>query len=219
MEKSIETEKGCLHAHVRGSGPAVLLAHGAHPDNTWRVWEHNVEAMAKAGYRIYALDLLGYGESGGEPLDHRQQARALLELMDAEGLETAFLGGVSWGGMVALEVALTASHRVDGVVLVDSAGVGQYAEEDLESITCPTLVVWGEDDSVIPLANAAWFGAAITDCRVETIAGVTEQEGVPPWGGHHPMRFKPGRFNEIVVEFLANVAKLHQEAASGAAQP
>jgi pimeloyl-ACP methyl ester carboxylesterase len=158
---------------------------------------------------------LGYGESGGEPLDHRRQAKALLELMDAEGIETAYLGGVSWGGMVALELVLTAPDRVDGLILVDSAGLGQYAEEDLEGIACPTLVVWGEDDSVIPLANAAWFGAAIPNCRVETISGVTEQEGVPHWGGHHPMRFKPDRFNDIVVEFLTDVVK----PAAGAAQP
>jgi pimeloyl-ACP methyl ester carboxylesterase len=193
----------------------VLLAHGAHPYNTWQVWEHNVEAVANAGYRVYALDLLGYGETGGERLDHRRQAKALLELMDAEGIETALPCGVSWGGMVALEIALTAPQRVDGLILVDSAGVGQYEEEDLESITCPTLVVWGEDDSVLPLANAAWFGAALPNCRVETIAGVTEQEGVPPWGGHHPMRFKPDRFNDIVVEFLTDAVK----PATGATEP
>ncbi len=207
MGKRIETAYGPIHAHVRGSGPAVLLAHGSHPENTWRVWEHNVEAMASSGFRVYALDLVGYGQSGGEPLDHRLQAMALVELMDAEGIETAFLGGVSWGGMIALEVALTASDRVRGLILVDSAGVGQYGEEDLESITCPTLVVWGEDDIVIPLASAAWFGAAIPHCRVETIAGVTEQEGVPPWGGHHPMRFKPSQFNDIIVEFLTSVVR------------
>ena len=219
MDRSIETEYGPIHAYVQGSGPAVLLAHGAHPDNSWQVWEHNVEAIAKAGFRVYALDLLGYGESGGEPLDHRQQAKALLEIMDAEGIETAVVGGVSWGGMVALEAVLTASHRVDGLLLVDSAGAGQYAEEDLENITCPTLVVWGEDDSVIPLANAAWFGAALPNCRVETIAGVTEQEGVPPWGGHHPMRFKPDRFNDIVVGFLTDVMKPHRGEEIGTAQP
>jgi pimeloyl-ACP methyl ester carboxylesterase len=219
MNTSIETGYGPIHAYVRGNGPAVLLAHGAHPDNTWQVWEHNVEAIARAGYRVYALDLLGYGESGGEPLDHRRQAKALLEIMDAEGIETALVGGVSWGGMVALEAVITAPHRVDGLLLVDSAGVGQYAEEDLESITCPTLVVWGEDDSVIPLASAAWFGAALPNCRVETIGGVTEQEGVPPWGGHHPMRFKPDQFNDIVVGFLTDVVKPYRAEAMGTAQP
>jgi pimeloyl-ACP methyl ester carboxylesterase len=202
MDKTIETPLGPIHAHVEGSGPAILLVHGSHPENSWQVWEHNIGAMAGAGYTVYALDLLGYGESGGEMLDHKHQARALLHVLDAEDLQTATVGGVSWGGMIALELALTAPERVERLILVDAAGVGYYSEEQMERITCPTLVVWGEDDSVIPVVNAAWFGAAIPNCRVETIPDVTEQAGVPEWGGHHPMRFKPAAFNPIVTRFL-----------------
>jgi len=201
-DKRIETKHGPIHAHVEGTGPAILLAHGVHPSSTWQVWENNVAALASAGLTVYALDLVGYGESGGEMLDYRQQAQAVLELMDAEGLEAATVGGVSWGGMIALEMALTMPQRVKRLILVDSSGAGVFSEEDLARIACPTLVMWGEDDTVLPLANAAFFGAAIPNCRVEVIAGVTEQEGVPPWGGHHPMRFKPDEFNSIVTSFL-----------------
>ena len=210
-DKWIETKLGPIHAHVRGSGPAVLLAHGRHPSNTWQVWEHNVEALVDAGFTIYALDLLGYGESApehegsDEMPDHSQQAAALLDLMDAEELPAAIVGGVSWGGMIALELALMAPDRVEALILVDSAGAGFYAEEQLESITCPVLVVWGEDDTVIPLAHAAWFGAAIPNCRVEVIPDVTQQAGVPPWAGHHPMRFKPAEFNPIAISFLQDL--------------
>ena len=202
MDRTIETDRGGIHAYVQGSGPAILLAHGYHPDSTWRVWEENVEALAEAGFRVYALDLLGYGQSSGTKVVHQQQAQALLALMDVEGLDTATVAGVSWGGMIALEMALNAPARVARLILVDSAGVGHYAEDQLEQILCPTLVVWAEDDTVIPLATAAWFGAAIPNCRVEVISGVTEQEGVPPWGGHHPMRFRPAAFNHIVTDFL-----------------
>lgn len=202
MDKTIKTEHGSLHAHIEGKGPAILLAHGYNFESTWRVWEHNITALAEAGFTVYALDMLGYGESGGERFDHQTQAAALLDLMDAEGLPSATLGGVSWGGMIALEAALSAPDRVERLVLVDSAGTGHLTEEQLESIACPTLVVWGEDDSVIPLANAVWFGATIPNCLVETIPDVTTQPGVPPWGGHHPMRFKPAMFNRIVTGFL-----------------
>jgi pimeloyl-ACP methyl ester carboxylesterase len=202
MEKTIDTKSGSVHAHVVGSGPAILLFHGYHPDNTWRVWENNVDALAEAGFSVYALDLLGYGQSGGEQLDHVHQAQAILDLMDSERIQSAILGGVSWGGLIALELVLNAPERVSRLILVDSAGAGSFAEEDLESIGCPTLVVWGEDDSVISLANAAWFGAAIPTAQVQTIADVTAQQGVPEWGGHHPMRFKPAEFNEAVRRFL-----------------
>jgi len=201
-DKRIETKQGPIHAHTEGSGPAILLVHGVHPSNTWQVWENNIGALASAGFTVYALDLIGYGESGGERLDYWQQAQAVLDLMDAEGLETATVGGVSWGGMIALEMALTAPQRVERLILVDSGGAGVFSEEELARIGCPTLVVWGEDDRVLPLANAAFFGAAIPNCQVEVIAGVTEQEGVPPWGGHHPMRFKPDEFNRLVTSFM-----------------
>ena len=202
MDKQIETRHGEIHAHVIGDGPAILLAHGFHSENSWRVWENNLEALAAAGLRAYALDLLGYGESGGERLDQQQQAQALLDLMDAEKLASATVGGVSWGGMVALEVALAAPERVTRLILVDSAGVGHFSDQEMEEIRCPTLIVWGEDDSVIPVSNAAWFGAAIADSRVETIPDVTAEEEVPEWGGHHPMRFKAEEFNRIVTDFI-----------------
>jgi pimeloyl-ACP methyl ester carboxylesterase len=83
--------------------------------------------------------------------------------------------------------------------------MGYYAEEQLESIACPVLVVWGEDDTIVPLAHAGWFGAAIPDCRVEVIPDVTQQPGVPPWAGHHPMRFKPTEFNPIAISFLQDL--------------
>jgi pimeloyl-ACP methyl ester carboxylesterase len=202
MNRLIRVEQGMIHAHVEGSGPTILLLHGYHPENTWRVWEHNVEPLAQAGFTVYAVDMLGYGESSGERLAHPQQVTALLDLMDVEGLSVATIGGVSWGGMIALELALAAPERVEKLILVDSAGVGHYSGEQLEHIQCPTLVVWGEDDSVLPLANAAWFGAVIPNCQVETIPAVTQVAGVPPWGGHHPMRFKPDEFNHIVTRFL-----------------
>jgi len=203
MDKTIDTRFGSLHAHVQGHGPAIFLVHGYYPDNNWQVWENNVEALAAAGFQVYALDMMGYGRSEGQRLDYAQQAQALLDLMEVEEIESATVGGVSWGGLIALELALNAREKVDRLILVDSAGAGQVDEEQLETIDCPTLVVWGEDDSILPLANAAWFGAAIPQAHVETIPDVTAQEGMPEWGGHHPMRFKPEEFNRIVLDFMA----------------
>ncbi|MFN2224783.1 MAG: alpha/beta fold hydrolase [Anaerolineae bacterium] len=203
MDKTIDTRFGSLYAHVQGQGPAILLLHGYHPDNDWQIWENNVQALADAGFCVYALDMVGYGRSEGQRLDHGQQAQALLDVMAAEGIESATVGGVSWGGLIALELALNAPEKVERLILVDSAGAGLVDEERLETLAHPTLVVWGEDDAVLPLANAAWFGAAIPRARVETIPDVTAGEGVPPWGGHHPMRFKPEAFNRIVLDFMA----------------
>lgn len=63
----------------------------------------------------------------------------------------------------------------------------------LPQIACPTFVVWGEDDRVIPARDAKRFGELIPDVRVE----------VWPDTGHVPMIERPARFNARLEAFLA----------------
>jgi pimeloyl-ACP methyl ester carboxylesterase len=68
---------------VGGEGDALMLAHGFGDINTWRTWERNVDALS-INFRVYALELLGYGESD-EPaprLDALGQATALVQLLE-----------------------------------------------------------------------------------------------------------------------------------------
>jgi pimeloyl-ACP methyl ester carboxylesterase len=44
-----------------GDGPPVLLLHGF-PDR-WRLWWHQLPALAEAGHRVVAPDLRGFGET------------------------------------------------------------------------------------------------------------------------------------------------------------
>ncbi|MGQ9585188.1 MAG: alpha/beta fold hydrolase [Anaerolineae bacterium] len=201
-DRFFATREGCLHARVVGEGPAVILMHGIHPANDWRVWEHNLETIAQAGHRAYALDLIGYGESD-RPADrpeHPRQAQAILDLMRHEGLETATFGGVSWGGTIALTLALSAPERTARLILVDAAS--PFSQKELGSIRCPTLIVWGEDDHVIPVESGHRLARAIPGARLEIIPDVTQVPGAPPWAGHHPMRFRPEAFNPILSKFL-----------------
>jgi pimeloyl-ACP methyl ester carboxylesterase len=69
-------------------------------------------------------DLPGYGRSPawGHALGISSLAWALLETLDAVGVERAVLVGNSMGGPVCLEVAHSAPERVAGVVLASPAG-------------------------------------------------------------------------------------------------
>ena len=69
-------------------------------------------------------DLPGYGRSAawGHALGIPSLAWALLEVLDALGLERVVLVGNSMGGPVSLEVAHSAPERVAGVVLASPAG-------------------------------------------------------------------------------------------------
>jgi len=80
------------------------------------------------------------------------------------------------GFLPALEAVLT--HRIS---------------ERLPEIACPTLVLWGEDDRVIPVRDADRFAALIPDVRVE----------IWPDTGHVAMLERPEAFNALLEAFLA----------------
>lgn len=56
----------------------------------------------------------------------------------------------------------------------------------------PTLIVWGDQDKIIPLAHAHQAHEAIPDSRLEVMGGV----------GHFPHAEDPARFVEILVDFI-----------------
>ena len=63
----------------------------------------------------------------------------------------------------------------------------------LPEIACPTLVVWGTHDALVPVKHARAIADAIPDSRVEIF----------PDTGHVPMLERPARFNALLDEFLA----------------
>lgn len=63
----------------------------------------------------------------------------------------------------------------------------------LPAIACPTLVVWGAHDRVIPVRDAHRFAALIPDARAVVL----------PDTGHLPMAEQPDRFNGLLARFLA----------------
>ncbi|BAL88291.1 hypothetical protein AMIS_30710 [Actinoplanes missouriensis 431] len=82
-------------------------------------------ARALAGRATTVVpDLPGYGRSAawGHALGLPSLAWALLEVLDALGLDRVFLIGNSMGGPLSLEVAHSAPERVAGIVLASPAG-------------------------------------------------------------------------------------------------
>ncbi|NWG21803.1 MAG: alpha/beta hydrolase [Chloroflexi bacterium] len=94
-------------------GPTVLLIHGF---AAWAfAWRAQRAALAAAGYRVLAIDLLGYGASSrpAAPVySTRDQADLLLAALDSLGVGAFDAVGHSFGGRVALQLALIAPERV-----------------------------------------------------------------------------------------------------------
>ncbi|MGY2130244.1 alpha/beta fold hydrolase [Blastococcus sp. SYSU DS0617] len=97
----------------------MLLVHGI-PTNH-RLWDDVIPALA-AHARVFAVDMLGYGDSAN-PQRHRvdlaAQAALLVDLLDALELDRVVVVGHDLGGGVAQILATTSSTRVAGLGIVD----------------------------------------------------------------------------------------------------
>ena len=63
----------------------------------------------------------------------------------------------------------------------------------LGEIHCPTLIIHGEKDSLVPIAAAREAAQRIPNARLEVVQGA----------GHWPMRERPQVFNQLLIDFFA----------------
>lgn len=107
-------------------GDPVLFLHG------WGAsvyqFRRNLIPVGGAGHRALAVDLRGHGLSdkplrgGAYTLD--AMTAHVLRFMDGLDLERVTLVGMSMGGRIALELALTSPDRIERVALIDPIGLG-----------------------------------------------------------------------------------------------
>jgi pimeloyl-ACP methyl ester carboxylesterase/putative sterol carrier protein len=120
--RRVDTERGTLTSLIAGHGPEhVVCLHGL-GSNKASFFE-TVAALAP-DYTVHAIDLPGFGSSD-KPSRGRYDAPwfadAVLDYLDARGIERAHLIGNSMGGRVALEAAFCAPERVNSLSLLAPA--------------------------------------------------------------------------------------------------
>ncbi|KXP08943.1 alpha/beta fold hydrolase [Tsukamurella tyrosinosolvens] len=163
-DRIVATRHGPVGVTRAGDGPTVLLLHGFLFSRA--MWASQLAALADAGHRGVAIDLLGFGDTapappGGEiPLHHH--AEAALDVLDAVGAERFAVVGYSMGGQVALELADRSGPRLERLLLSDTfagldtpqvraarraladrleaEGTARYGEEFLPAVLGPTTV-------------------------------------------------------------------------------
>lgn len=100
-------------------GDPVLLIHGF-PESSF-MWREILPAIAEAGRRAIAPDLLGYGDSEPDPPGNwERQIEALAEFVEALGLDRLTLVVHDWGGLIGLRWACDHPERVSGLVISDT---------------------------------------------------------------------------------------------------
>ena len=114
----VDVNSARLWVEDEGDGPAVLFLHGGLGDS--RLFEPQAKALADR-FRCVRVDLRLWGrsEAPGDPFSWIEDAVGVL---DALSIERAALVGLSFGGGIALDVALAHPDRVSALVHV-AAGV------------------------------------------------------------------------------------------------
>lgn len=132
------------NVHDLGSGQPVLLIHGSGPGVTaWANWRLVMPALAEAR-RVIAPDMAGFGYTERRPDDEYTMDNWVshaIGVLDALDIERTDLVGNSFGGAIALALAIRHPERVRRLVLMGSVGV------DFE-ITPALDAVWGYQPSL-----------------------------------------------------------------------
>jgi len=101
-------------------GPAYVLVNGL--TQYAELWAGYRSALVARGFRVATFDLLGQGASDKPSLfiNQEDQVAALGLLIDQLGGRPIFLGGISFGGLIALRYAIANSGRLAGLVAMSS---------------------------------------------------------------------------------------------------
>ena len=267
----VEIDGATVHFQEFGdrNDPTLLLIHGF--SASVYVWRTVAPQLADRGFHVVAVDLIGFGYSDKPAwFDYKitSQARMISRFMDRLGIGRAGVVGSSYGGAVAMTLALDYAERVEKLVLVDAVindeaknhpllklarvpGLGEVLtpffvdskafmkfrmqgtlapanhhlitkdriesvirplhakdghnavlqagrnwdanriEEDAHLINHPTLIIWGEEDKVIPIHNGETLYRSILNSRFVVLKNC----------GHVPQEEKSDLFVSLVSGF------------------
>ena len=138
--RRVSTRVGTIAFADEGAGRPLVLWPSLFSDH--RLFAHLLP-LPGDGWRAIRIDGPGFGQSDAPRGDVPPEAYAdaVVEILDALGIEQACVAGCSWGGQIAAHLGVKAPDRVSGVLIMNAPlgpSLGGHAFE-----------VWG----------TRWFGA------------------------------------------------------------
>jgi len=194
VSESIDIPSCSLHCLAAGDKTArdIVLLHGMKfQAATWQELG-TLKVLADAGMRALAVDMPGFGKS---PACEAEQDGVLTEFINRETSGKPVLLGPSMGGRIALEFAINHPQQVSGLILVGAVGVEENRDR-LAEIKVPTLLIWGSEDRISPVANS------------EVLLGAVEgAERVLLKGAPHPCYLdQPETFHGALRNFVSSLS-------------
>lgn len=109
-----------VSSHAWGAGRnGVVLVPGGH--GVGATWDRQGRRLARAGFRVLAIDYRGRGVAGSvEPDDAKAHLDVIgaVRRLRAEGARQVFVVGASWGGWAAGTAAIAEPGLIDRLVLL-----------------------------------------------------------------------------------------------------
>ena len=137
IARSVQAAGITTNYHDVGDGFPALFIHGSGPGvSAWANWRLVMPALSER-LRVIAPDMAGFGFSerpAGIRYDLDTWVAQAIGLLDALGLEQADVVGNSFGGALALAMAIRHPQRVRRLVLRGSVGVPFDITEGLDAV-------------------------------------------------------------------------------------
>ncbi len=130
----------------------VVFLHGL--GSYLKFWRSQLDETAAKGYRVIAIDQLGFGKSEKPatfPYTTESFAENVVEVLDLLHIDKAILVGHSMGGQTALSTAIRYPDRVSALALVSPAGFEVFSTREqkwFKNVYSRALVI-GQDEEGI----------------------------------------------------------------------
>ena len=119
-EHDVTVPGGHVHAWQSGTGPPLLLLHGGPGLSDYT---STLEPELRDGYQVIRFQQRGLPPSTRHgPFDVERHMADAVSVLDALGVERACVVGSSWGGHLAMHLAVRYPARFSGLVPIDPLG-------------------------------------------------------------------------------------------------
>lgn len=158
----LPVDGGRIYYEIAGMGPHLIFIHGYSLDR--RMWDDQWDYF-RGSHTCVRFDIRAYGRSPS-PTGPWGAHDDVMLLMAHLGIDRAILCGLSLGGQIALDVAVTYPHAARALVLLDAAAGGYNGWSTAFTASMQRLkVIAGEQG--VDAAKAAWLAGPLLDAARE----------------------------------------------------
>jgi len=167
--------------------PTVILLHGASFEA--KDWENFgvLDALAALDVHSVAIDLPDQDQFN----DRRSNLVGIFDLGQGVVVVSPSMSGEYSLALISEDK----SNSMVGFVAVAPVDIDQFASSVDSPINLKTLIIWGDNDEVIPIEKADTLSKQFDSVNFEVIAD----------SGHAPYSAKPIVFVELVEEFVSSL--------------